>query len=104
MLNFFKKDNKIYVNEIALRVHNTYHISINCCNISQFDMHIRSILGLNIIKPVFMYSGIMYNIISNFQNIDDIFKSIDKNKYRSVKKYFKKDIGIRKIGHANIIL
>ena len=51
-------------------------------------MHIRSILGLNIIKPVFMYSGIMYNIISNFQNIDDIFKSIDKNKYISVKKYF----------------
>ena len=28
-----------YINEIALRVHNTYHISIDCCNISQFELH-----------------------------------------------------------------
>ena len=103
-IEFFKVDNKIYVNEIALRVHNTYHISIDCCNISQFDIHIRSILGLNIIKPVFMYNCIMYNIISNLQNIDNIFKLIEENKYIFVKKYFKKEIGRRKIGHVNIIL
>ena len=103
-VEFFKVDNKIYVNEMALRVHNTYHISIDCCNISQFDIHIRSILGLNIIKPVFMYNSIMYNIISNLQNIDDIFKLIGENKYIFVKKYFKKELGKRKIGHVNIIL
>jgi len=37
-------------------------------------------------------------------NIDDIFKLIEENKYIFVKKYFKKELGRRKIGHVNIIL
>ena len=43
MCKIFEYNNNIYINEIALRVHNTYHISLDCCNISQFEAHIKYI-------------------------------------------------------------
>ena len=47
---FFEYNNDVYINEIALRVHNTYHISLDCCNISQFELHLRSILDLKFLN------------------------------------------------------
>jgi len=102
-VEFFQKDDSIFINEIALRVHNTYHISLDCCNISQFDMHIMNILDLDIVHPKFTRDGIMYNIISNMQEIDDVTKLIHKNDQIIIKRYHKKEIGIRKIGHLNVI-
>ena len=40
-----KKDN-LYVNEIAPRVHNSGHLTINSHSISQFENHIRAVCGL----------------------------------------------------------
>ena len=102
-VEFFQRDDSIFINEIALRVHNTYHISLDCCNISQFDMHIMNILDLDIIHPKFIRNGIMYNIISNMQEFNDITKLIHKNDQIIIKEYHKKGIGIRKIGHVNAV-
>ena len=103
---FFEYNNEVYINEIALRVHNTYHISLDCCNISQFELHLRSILDLEIPKLKFIKNGYMYNMISNLQTEDDIltiYQNI-KDKYNiKVKKYNKKPLGVRKIGHINFI-
>ena len=101
-VEFFQKNNDIYINEIALRVHNTYHLSLDCANISQFDLHLSSILNLNPTIPRFINNGIMYNIISNMQTSQDII-SKEYNNY-VIKDYHKKSIGIRKIGHINIVL
>jgi len=101
---FFEYNNEIYINEIALRVHNTYHISIDCCNISQFELHLRSILDLEIPKLNFIKNGYMYNMISNLQTEEDILKIYEKIKKKyeiKVKKYNKKPLGVRKIGHVN---
>ena len=38
---------------------------MDCCNISQFELHLRSILDLEIPKLNFIKNGYMYNIISN---------------------------------------
>ena len=38
-----------------------------------------NILDLDIIHPKFIRNGIMYNIISNMQELDDITKLINKN-------------------------
>ena len=102
-VEFFQKNNEIYINEIALRVHNSYHISLDCCNISQFDLHLKSILDLDIIKPKFITHGIMYNIISNMQTYEDIIDKI-KNNTIIYKDYYKKKLEKRKIGHINMIL
>ncbi len=43
---FLKKDDNVLVNEIAPRVHNSGHYSIEACVTSQFEQHIRAIIGL----------------------------------------------------------
>ncbi len=43
---FLKKDDTILVNEIAPRVHNSGHYSIEACVTSQFEQHIRAITNL----------------------------------------------------------
>ena len=103
---FFEYNNEIYINEIALRVHNTYHISLDCCNISQFELHLCSILDLEIPKLSFVKNGYMYNMISNLQTEDDILNIYEKMKEKydiKIKKYNKKPLGVRKIGHVNFV-
>ena len=44
---FIDKNNKIYANEIAPRVHNSGHLTINAYNISQFENHVRAVCNLD---------------------------------------------------------
>ena len=103
-VEFFQKNEDIFINEIALRVHNSYHISLDCCNISQFDLHIMNLLNLNIPSLKFFNEGIMFNIISNMQTKEQILNKIKniKNYKMIIKDYHKKPIKKRKIGHINI--
>ena len=43
---FVDQNDKILINEIAPRVHNSGHHTLQSCNTSQFEQHIRAILGL----------------------------------------------------------
>ena len=40
---FIDKDDNLLANEIAPRVHNSGHLTINAFNISQFENHIRAV-------------------------------------------------------------
>jgi len=105
-IEFFHKGENIYINEIALRVHNSYHISLNCCNISQFETHIRSILNINIPIPK-LIEGEMYNVISNMQSYEKVMEILKKKnvlkKNIFYQDYYKEPQDIRKIGHVNIL-
>ncbi len=43
---FIDRNENLYVNEIAPRVHNSGHLTINAYNISQFENHIRAVCSL----------------------------------------------------------
>ncbi len=43
---FLTEDNRIILNEMAPRVHNSGHYTIEACECSQFENHVRAILGL----------------------------------------------------------
>ncbi|MEQ8288594.1 MAG: 5-(carboxyamino)imidazole ribonucleotide synthase [Gammaproteobacteria bacterium] len=43
---FLTRDNEIILNEMAPRVHNSGHYTIEACECSQFENHVRAILGL----------------------------------------------------------
>lgn len=43
---FLTSDGTIFVNEIAPRTHNSGHYTLDACNISQFEMQLRSVAGL----------------------------------------------------------
>ena len=60
---FIDKNDNLYVNEIAPRVHNSGHLTINSHNISQFENHIRAVCGLKKIKTKKIYNARMINLI-----------------------------------------
>jgi 5-(carboxyamino)imidazole ribonucleotide synthase len=62
-IEMFLDDNKLMINEIAPRPHNSGHYSIEACSVSQFELHIRAILGLPLVKPRLMSPVVMTNIL-----------------------------------------
>lgn len=94
---FLTAQKQLLVNEIAPRVHNSGHWSVESCNISQFEQHVRAVCGLPI-KPVHLYfSCEMHNLIG-----DDI-KSLNKSPAQKVTIYGKEEIRKgRKMGHFTI--
>lgn len=63
-LEFFYKNNVIYFNEMAPRVHNSGHLTIEGYNYSQFEQHIRAISKLPVLKPKLNTNSAMLNLIS----------------------------------------
>jgi len=97
---FIDKNDNLYVNEIAPRVHNSGHLTINSHNVSQFENHIRAICGLEQIKVKKIFDAKMKNLIG-----DDISHYRDK-KFKDNEfffDYFKKEIKKkRKMGHLTV--
>jgi len=62
---FVDKNNNLYVNEIAPRVHNSGHLTINTHNVSQFENHVRAVCGLEKKETKKIYNGKMLNLIGN---------------------------------------
>ncbi len=60
---FILDDSHIMVNELAPRPHNSGHYTIEACNISQFEAHIRSICGLPIPKITQKQPAVMRNLL-----------------------------------------
>ena len=98
---FIDKNNNLYVNEIAPRVHNSGHLTMNTHNISQFENHIRAVCGLEKIETKKIYNGKMLNLIGNDISIykDKAFK--DNEFFYDYLKTKIKDK--RKMGHLTII-
>ena len=98
---FIDKNNNLYVNEIAPRVHNSGHLTINTHNISQFENHIRAVCGLEKVETKKIYNGRMLNLIGNdISNYRG--KTFTDNEF--FYDYLKTEIREkRKMGHLTII-
>ncbi len=62
---FAMQDGTLLVNEIAPRVHNTGHWTIEGCAISQFEQHVRAVCGLPLGDPARHSDAVMENLIGN---------------------------------------
>ena len=62
---FIDRNENLYVNEIAPRVHNSGHLTINAYNISQFENHVRAVCSLEKIPLKKLYNAKMINLIGN---------------------------------------
>ena len=60
---FIDKDENLLVNEIAPRVHNSGHLTINAFNVSQFENHVRAVVGLEKIEVKKLANAEMNNIL-----------------------------------------
>ena len=62
---FVDRNDNLYVNEIAPRVHNSGHLTLNAYNISQFENHIRAVCSLEQIPLKKLSNAEMINLIGN---------------------------------------
>lgn len=62
---FVGQDRSLLVNEIAPRVHNSGHWTIEACAVSQFEQHIRAIAGWPLGKTFRHSDAVMENIIGD---------------------------------------
>ncbi len=64
-IEFFCVQNKLVVNEIAPRVHNSGHWTIEGATTSQFENHLRAIAGLELGSTATTGHSLMFNIIGH---------------------------------------
>ena len=99
---FIDRNDNLYVNEIAPRVHNSGHLTINAYNVSQFENHIRAVCKLEQIAIKKISNAKMKNIIGNeisfYRN-----KKYEQNEFFF--DYLKKEIkSKRKMGHLTTLI
>jgi 5-(carboxyamino)imidazole ribonucleotide synthase len=99
---FIDRNDNLYVNEIAPRVHNSGHLTINAYNISQFENHVRAVCSLDQIPLKKISNAEMINLIG-----DQIVQYRDNPKVNDNQflfDYLKKDIKEkRKMGHLTTL-
>jgi 5-(carboxyamino)imidazole ribonucleotide synthase len=62
-VEFFLRGDDLLVNEIAPRVHNSGHYSLDATSISQYEAHVRAICGLPLVEPLQFMPAVMVNIL-----------------------------------------
>lgn len=103
---FVKKDGHILVNELAPRPHNSGHYTIEACYTSQYEQHIRAILGMPLGNPDLIKPVAMKNIIGEVSGKAEL-KGLEKayeNPNVKVHIYGKETVSVgRKMGHITAI-
>ena len=99
---FIDRNDNLYVNEIAPRVHNSGHLTINAYNVSQFENHIRAVCKLEQIALKKISNAKMKNIIGNEISFYRE-KKYEQNEFFF--DYLKKEIkSKRKMGHLTTLI
>ena len=100
---FIDKNENLYVNEIAPRVHNSGHLTINAFNISQFENHVRAVCSLEKIPLKKISNAKMVNLIGN--QIRPYRENFKLNENEFFFDYQKKEIkDKRKMGHITTLI
>lgn len=107
-IEMFKTPNdQVLINEIAPRVHNSGHYTIEACHTSQFEQHIRAVSGLPLgSTKLKVPAAVMVNILGERQGearVDGLEKAFSLSGV-SVHIYGKKETRPeRKMGHITVI-
>lgn len=101
---FVTQENDIMINEIAPRVHNSGHHTLQSSETSQFEQHLRAILGLELGGTALIHPTIMYNILGS-KSFNGKYVPITISESDGYLKMYGKEISkpARKLGHVNIV-
>ena len=87
----------LLINELAPRVHNSGHWTQNGASYSQFEMHLRAILGLPLPQPVVSTPSVMVNLIGT--DVSEAWLSLPLVNLH----WYEKEVRPgRKVGHLNL--
>ena len=99
-LELFQVKNQLYANEIAPRVHNSGHWTIEGSETSQFENHLRAITKMPIGSTKTIGSTLMINLIGGIPKIKPILESGSSN----IHLYQKTPKTNRKLGHITYMI
>lgn len=103
-IEMFVTDDGILINKLAPRPHNSGHWTIDGCNVSQFEQHIRAVCGLPLVEPKIKGHAVMINILG--QHVSYALSAWQTAEFSDAKlhlygkKEMKRD---RKVGHINFV-
>ena len=105
---FQTKNDEILVNEVAPRPHNSGHHTIESSYTSQFEQHLRAILGLPLGRTDSKVGGVMVNLVGEedytgkvvYKNIEEIMSLDGVTPHIYGKKQTRP---FRKMGHVTIV-
>lgn len=99
---FVLEDGTFYINELAPRPHNSGHYTMDACETSQFEQHIRAVTGMPLGKTTLWKPAVMVNLLG--EHVDAAIEHIphyENAKLHLYGKHEKKEK--RKMGHINIL-
>lgn len=106
---FLTKEGRLLVNEVAPRAHNSGHHTINATNYSQYNIHLRAILGLPFPSGLTQKGyALMWNILgekgltgpAKYVGMESLLTTLEAYPHIYGKKITKP---LRKMGHVNIL-
>jgi 5-(carboxyamino)imidazole ribonucleotide synthase len=97
-LELFQVGDTLVANEIAPRVHNSGHFSIEGSRTSQFENHLRAILGLPLGDPAPLGPSCMLNLVGSLPRSADVLAVPDAHLHL----YGKNPRPGRKVGHITV--
>lgn len=102
-VELFVRNGMIYFNEMAPRVHNTGHYTLDVCSKSQFRTHMEAICGYTL-SPIIKYSdAVMVNILG--KDIEDLYHYLTQGSNMQYNHYLygkQKAEPYRKMGHLTL--
>ena len=98
-IEFFVVEGRLVANEMAPRVHNSGHWTIEGCVTSQFENHLRAICGLPLGSTRALGHAAMINFLGQMPDLERLL-SIDGLAYHD---YGKEPRPGRKVGHCTIL-
>mgnify|MGYP002467666442 FL=1 len=106
---FITKDKKVLINEIAPRTHNSGHYTLDACEVSQFEQHLRAVCGLPLgnttlkVRRAVMVNLLGYEFGENYYLTKR--QMLEKVPHASVWWYGKTESRPgRKLGHVTVLL
>ena len=98
-IELFDVDGRLLANEFAPRVHNTAHWTIDGSETSQFENHVRAILGVPLGSTRARAPSVMVNLIGHVPPLDDLLALPGAH----VHLYGKAPRAGRKVGHVTLV-
>ncbi len=99
---FYLPDGEVIVNELAPRPHNSGHATIEACDFSQFDMHIRAVAGWPLPQPTLLSPAVMLNLLG--EDMENVMGLVRDHPDLHLHLYGKKDAKVgRKMGHVTAL-
>ncbi|MCQ6280539.1 5-(carboxyamino)imidazole ribonucleotide synthase [Bacillus sp. EB600] len=99
---FLTDNDEIYINELAPRPHNSGHYTIEACETSQFEQHVRAVCNLPLARTDLVKPAVMVNILGEHQA--KVLEKMPEIKDWKIHFYGKRDPKPkRKMGHVTIL-